>query len=94
MMKGDKARQFFGPSVLPYHNWYKSKKIDILADRIVVPVAGGRAFKFTRGEAALAHHPLAPEKTGKDNRREREGERKPKCPLPCAICHAHVAHLR
>ena len=36
----------------------------MLEDKIVVPIAAGRAFKFTPGEAALVHHPLAPEKIG------------------------------
>ena len=36
----------------------------MLEDKIVVPITAGRAFKFAPGEAALVHHPLAPEKIG------------------------------
>ena len=34
----------------------------ILDDKMIVPVAAGRALKFVRGETAVAHHPLAPER--------------------------------
>ena len=75
VLKGDKTRRFFGSGVLPYHRWHKSKRVDVLDDRIIVPIAAGRAFKFVRGEAAFAHHPLAPEKIG-EKPVQREG---PKC---------------
>ena len=50
--------------MLPYQRWHKSRKVDVLEDKIVVPITAGRAFKFAPGEAALVHHPLAPEKIG------------------------------
>ena len=50
--------------MVPYQRWHKSRKVDVLEDKIVVPIAAGRAFKFAPGEAALVHHPLAPEKIG------------------------------
>ena len=92
--------------MIPYHQWHKSKKIEVLDDKIVVPVAAGRALKFARGEAALAHHPLAPEKTGKKRGREggrergREGgrgrEREMKClETPVLLIVPYTfAHLR
>ena len=50
--------------MLPYQRWHKSRKVDVLEDRIVVPIAAGRAFKFAPGGTALVHHPLEPEKIG------------------------------
>ena len=84
--------------MIPYHQWHKSKKIEVLDDRIVVLVAAGRALKFARGEAALAHHPLAPEKTGKKRGREggRGREREMKClETPVLLIVPYTfAHLR